>query len=117
MPVTVAFRNTSGDKGYIYKMLAPMDGELSQNLFRIQGPAGPVSYKGPVMKLADPTPKDFIEIEPGAGLECRVKLAESYAFPSGGGTFKVHCFAVNTFPTGNQLRELESNEVTFRLVP
>jgi hypothetical protein len=115
--VTMTFRNTSGDKGYIYKMLAPVDGELSQNLFRIRGPAGPVSYKGPVMKLAAPTPKDFIEIAPGASLECTVKLAESYAFPAGGGTFKVHYFAVNSFPTGNQLRKLESNEVTFRLVP
>ena len=55
--VTMTFRNTSGDKGYIYKMLAPVDGELSQNLFRIRGPAGPVSYKGPVMKLANAATK------------------------------------------------------------
>ena len=115
--VKVVFHNNGTERGYLYKMLVPATGALKQDLFTLTGPAGPVSYKGPVMKLAAPTPKDFIEIAPGASLECTVKLAESYAFPAGGGTFKVHYFAVNSFPTGNQLRKLESNEVTFRLVP
>jgi hypothetical protein len=117
VPAKIVFRNISAEKAYLYKRLVPGGGRLKMNLFRISGASGVLRYRGLSVKFAAPTPGDFLELGPGATLDGSINLGDNYAFPPGAGTYRVRYLAANGFPQNNQLRQIESPEVTFELAP
>jgi hypothetical protein len=120
VPMTVQFSNTSSEKAYLYVPNACAEGKIQKNLFKVEGkpgqsPVAEVAYKGPYRKLASPTPRDFIELAPGASSTTHVDLAAAYDFPAGPGHYEVYYSAINPSPQPGQLKEMRSNRVAFEL--
>jgi hypothetical protein len=115
VPTTIEFRNTTQEKAFLYAPNACANAHIEKNVFKVEGDLGPIEYSGPYMKLAAPTAADFIELAPAATFVAHVNLEESYAFPVGWGRYRVRYAAVNPSPTPGELRDLQSEVVTFEL--
>ncbi|WP_210215167.1 hypothetical protein, partial [Mesorhizobium sp. M4B.F.Ca.ET.089.01.1.1] len=79
-PLTIVFTltNRSGSPIRVLRWTTPIDG-VSGQIFSVTRGSQPIQYIGPLVKRAEPTEADFIDIEPGRSISATVDLSLYYA--------------------------------------
>jgi hypothetical protein len=84
-PVTLKY-TLANHGGIALNVLAwntPFEGFFGRHL-RVDGPTGPLAYRGALAKRGMPAREDYLRLAPAASVTARVNLAEAYAFTEPG---------------------------------
>jgi peptidyl-Lys metalloendopeptidase len=111
--------NRSSGPLKLLKWTLPIDG-VSGEIFSVTRGSQPIQYIGPLVKRAEPTEADFINIEPGRSISVPVDLSLYYAIYEAGNyavTYDTERVGVLVRPPAALRRaQVLSNAATFRLL-
>lgn len=85
-PIEISFvlRNTGPAPVWVLRWQTPLE-DLRGDVLGIVGPDGkPLPYQGPMVKRGDPTPEDYVRLEPGAASERVVDAGAAYPIAAPG---------------------------------
>lgn len=120
-PLIIDFTLTNRSRSPIrlLRWTTPIDG-VSGEIFSVARGSQPIQYIGPLVKRAEPTEADFINIEPGQSISVPVDLSLYYAIYEAGiyaVTYDTERVGLLVGPQGALRRaQVLSNAVTFRLL-
>lgn len=83
-PVEIEFSNATTGAFELDKLTACAGGRIANAVFEVEGPAGPIPYRGMMAKRAHPGRGGFLAVRPGAPHTVTVDLGEVYALPRRG---------------------------------
>ncbi|RUW27360.1 peptidase M35 [Mesorhizobium sp. M4B.F.Ca.ET.215.01.1.1] len=120
-PLTIVFTltNRSGSPIRVLRWTTPIDG-VSGQIFSVTRGSQPIQYIGPLVKRAEPTEADFIDIEPGRSISATVDLSLYYAIYEAGNyavTYDTERVGLLVgHPAALRRAQVLSNAATFRLL-
>jgi len=82
--LTFVLRNVGPAPIWVLRWQTPLE-DLRGDVLQIVGADGkPLSYQGPMIKRGDPTPEEYVRLEPGAGTERVVDAGAAYPIATPG---------------------------------
>jgi peptidyl-Lys metalloendopeptidase len=112
---TLTFKNVSTVPAFVDKLRGCLDGRIKVNVFAVTSGGKPVKFTLPMAKRRAPGPEDFLRLGPGESATTTVRLNEAYRFLLGSHNYVVRYEAFHDNPSGEELHQLISNEVSFVL--
>jgi hypothetical protein len=116
LPVaTLTFQNISKEKQYVDNFMGFLNGEIANNLFRVQNiQHQEVEYIGIMVKMAAPTPEDYHVLLPKKSITTKLNLAEAYNLKPNHQTYTINYSGYHESPDDESfLQELISNTAIF----